>query len=121
MSDDRKKTARNVAIVLAIAAAVAFLPGGGRAAATVRAILTVLFAVGFGYAGLRFYLMNRVAIYSLGDRRRALGYGAFGVAVFTLAAKERMWETGFGVFAWFVVLVLAGYTLFTLYRYARTY
>jgi hypothetical protein len=118
---DRLKTARNVGILLVLAAVVAFLPGGGRAAHTVGTILSVAFGVGFAYAGLRFYLGRRTDIYSLGENRRALLYGAVGVGVVTLAAKTRMWETGFGELVWFVLLALVGYTLFALYRYSRTY
>ncbi len=73
------------------------------------------------YAGLWLYRQHRVAIYSLGDHRRALLYGALGVGVVTLAAKPRMWETGFGEFVWFVLLGLVAYTLFALYRYSRSY
>jgi hypothetical protein len=119
--DDRMKTARNVAILLLLAAAVAYLPGGGRAAVTFQTILGVAFMFGVGLAGMYFYRQNRVAVYSLGDRRRALLYGSIGVAAVTLAAKPRMWETSFGEFAWFVLLGLVAYTLFALYRYSRSY
>lgn len=119
--DDRLKTTRNIAILLVIAAAVAFLPGGGRAASTFSTALGVVFAAGIAYAGMWFYRSNRVAIYSLGDRRRGLLYGALGVGVVTLAAKPRMWETGFGEFAWFVLVGLVLYTLVALYRYSRSY
>ncbi len=119
--DDRLKTARNVAILLALAAAVAFLPGGGRVANTFATILSVAFGVGFGYAGLWFYRQHRVDIYSLGDQRRGLVYGAIGVGVVTLAAKTRMWETGFGELVWFVLLALVVYTLLATYRYSRSY
>jgi hypothetical protein len=118
---DRLKTARNVAILLALAAAVAFLPGGGRVARTVGTILGVVFAAGLAYAGLWLYRRRRVDVYSLGDNRRALLYGAIGVGVVTLAAKTRMWETDFGELVWFVLLALVGYTLFALYRYSRSY
>jgi hypothetical protein len=119
--DDRLKTARNVGILLVLAAAVAFLPGGHRAAYTVRTVLGVAFGVAFAFGGLRLYLGRRVDIYSLGDSRRALLYGALGVGVVTLAAKVRMWETGFGELVWFVLLALVVYTLFALYRYSRTF
>ena len=119
--DDRKKTARNVAILLLLAAAVAYLPGGGRAAATFQTILGVAFMLGLGFAGLRFYRRGASTFYSLGDRRRALLYGALGVGTVTVAAKPRMWETGFGEFVWFVLLGLVVYTLFALYRYSRSY
>jgi hypothetical protein len=119
--DDRWKTARNIAILLAIAAAVAFIPGGGRAASTFGTILGVAFAVGFGYAGLWLYRQNRVDLYGLGDRRRGLLYGAIGVGLVTVAAKPRMWETGFGEFVWFVLIGLVVYTFVALYRYSRSY
>ena len=119
--DDRKKTARNVAILLVLAAAVAYLPGGSRAAATFQTILGVVFMLALGYAGLRLYIRARVDVYGLGDRRRALLYGSLGVGVVTVAAKPRMWETGFGEFAWFVLLGMVVYTLFALYRYSRSY
>jgi hypothetical protein len=119
--DDRMKTARNVAILLVLAAAVAFLPGGHRAADTVGTILGVIFAAGLGYAGVWFYRQRRADIYGLGDRRRGLLYGALGVGVVTLAAKTRMWETGFGKLVWIVLLGLVVYTLFAVYRYSRSY
>jgi hypothetical protein len=121
MMSDRTKTLRNVAIVLALAAAVAFLPGGGRVANTVGTILGVAFGAALGYAGVRFYREHRVDIYSLGDSRRGLLYGAIGVGVVALAAKARMWETGFGELVWFVLVALVVYTLFALYRYSRSY
>jgi hypothetical protein len=119
--DDRFKTARNVAILLVLAAAVAFLPGGGRAANTAGTILGVLFAGGLAYAGMWLYRRRRTDIYALGEPRRGLLYGALGVGAVTLAAKPRMWETGFGEFAWFVLLGLVAYTLFAVYRYSRSY
>jgi hypothetical protein len=119
--EGRAKTARNVAILLALAAVVAYVPGGGRAAVTVQTILGVAFMLGLGLAATYFYRRYRIDLYSLGDRRRGLLYGALGVGAVTLAAKPRMWETGFGEFAWFVLLGLVVYTLFALYRYSRTY
>ena len=98
------KTARNVAILLLLAAAVAFLPGGGRAANTFADDPRVgVRCSASASLGLWFYREHRVALYSLGDRRRALLYGALGVAVVTLAAKARMWETSFGELVWFVL------------------
>ena|ERR1700691_2293906 len=118
---DHWKNARNVAIVLAIAAAVEFLPGGTRVANTFSIALGIVFAAGIAYAGVLFYRRRRVDVYGLGERRRGLLYGSIGVAAVTLAAKTRMWETGFGKFVWFVLIGLVAYTLFALYRYSRTY
>jgi hypothetical protein len=118
---DHRKTALNVVIVLLIAAAVDFLPGGGRVAETLAAVLSVAFAAGLAYMGARLYRQRRVDLYGLGDRHRALLYGALAVGVMMVAAKERMWLTGFGEFVWFVLVGLVVYTLVAVYRFARTY
>jgi len=118
---DRSRTARNVAIIVVLAAAVAFLPGGGRAAGTFEAVLWVAFGVGFGYLGLRFYREQRVAIHSLGDRHRALLYGGVALAIFLWAARPRMWRTGVGELGWFLLLAFAAYALMEVYRHWRTY
>jgi hypothetical protein len=118
---DGLKNLRNAAIVLAIAAAVEFLPGGSRVANTFAAALGVVFAGGLGYMGVRLYREHRIDIHGLGDRHRALLYGSLAVGVVTLAAKARMWQTGFGEFVWFVLIGMVVYTLFAVYRFARTY
>ena len=118
---DRMKTARNIAIVALIAAAVEFLPGGGRAAAAFAAALWVVFAAGFAFFGYRLYRERGIDLHSLGDRHRALLYGAVAVGYATIAARSRMWQTSFGEFAWFALIGIAAYTLLAVYRYSRTY
>ena len=118
---ERLKTLRNVAIVVAIAAAVYFLPGGGRAADTFEAALWVAFGIGIAYFGLRLYRENRVAVHGLGDRHRGLLYGALAAVVFLLTARLRMWNTGIGELAWFVLAAAAVYTLIATYRHWRAY
>jgi hypothetical protein len=118
---EQLKTARNVAIVAAIAAAVYFLPGGGRAADTFEAALWVAFGIGIGYVGLRLYRENRVALHGLGDAHRGLLYGALAGIVYLLLARSRMWNTGAGELAWFVLAAAAVYALIATYRYWRTY
>jgi hypothetical protein len=119
--DSRLKILRNIAILLLIAAAVDFLPGGGRVASTFSIALGVIFAAGFGYGGFWLYRRNRIDIYGLADERRGLLYGALAVGILTIAAKPRMWETGFGELLWFVLLGVVAYTLLALYRYSRSY
>lgn len=118
---DRARTLRNIAIVALIAAAVAFLPGGGRAASAFSAALWVVFAGGMGYLGYRLYRERRLTLYSLGERHRALLYGALAVAFFLAAARARMWQTGFGEFVWIVLAGLTVYALIVVYRFSRTY
>jgi hypothetical protein len=116
---DRMKAARNLAIVVLIAAAVYLLPGGGRS--TFKAVILVGFGVAIGYVGLRLYRENRVAIHSLGDRYRAMLYGAVALGAFALIARRDMWQTGVGELLWFALVGVVVYALIVVYRYWRTY
>jgi hypothetical protein len=117
------KTARNVAIVVVIAAVVYLIagPSGGSAARTFEAALWSAFGLGIAYLGVRLYREHRISLHSLGDRHRALLYGAVALGVFDYAARRRMWETGLGEFLWFVLVALVVYALLEVYRYSRTY
>jgi hypothetical protein len=115
------QTLRNLAIIALLAAAVWFLPGAGQVAEAFGAALWVVLAAGFGYFGYRLYRERRLAIYSLGQRHRTLLYGGVALAFFAAAARARMWETGFGEFAWFVLALLAAWALLVVYRFSRTY
>jgi hypothetical protein len=130
------KNARNVAIILVIAAAVFFIPGGGRAAVTFEAALFTVFALAIGFLGIRMYREHRVALFSLGDGYRALLYGAVGLAVFLWAVRPRMWYAlevrgaelvqvhrwdGLGEILWFALAGLVVYSLLAVYRHARRY
>ena len=118
---DRLRTARNVAIVLLIAGAVYALPGGGRAANIFKSVLLIGFGVGLGYLGSRLYRENRVALHGLGDRYRALLYGAMALGMVLVVGQKRMWQSGIGELAWFVLAGLVVYALIAIYRYARSY
>jgi hypothetical protein len=118
---DRTKNVRNIAIIVAIAAAVYLLPGGGRVASTFEAALWVAFGVGIAYLGLRLYREHRISLLSLGDRHRALLYGAIALGVFALAARRRMWETGSGELLWFVLVGCVVYALLEVFRHSRSY
>jgi hypothetical protein len=117
----RMQTLRNIAVVALVAAAVQFLPGGGQVAEAFGAALWVILAAGFAYFGYRIYRERRLSLYGLGQRNRALLYGGVALGFFAAAARARMWETGFGEFAWFVLAGLAAWSLFAVYRFSRTY
>jgi hypothetical protein len=133
---EQLKTTRNVAIILAIAAAVYFIPGGGRAAGTFESALWVAFGIGIGYLGLRMYREHHMTLYGLGDRHRGLLYGAVALAVFLYVVRSRMWYalqvhggelvqvhrwSGVGELAWFALAALVVYSLVAVYRHARSY
>src|SRR5258705_12567569 len=116
---ERSKAVRNIAIVVAIAAAVYILPGGGRVASTFEAALWVAFAVGIAYFGLRLYREHRMTLDSLGDRHRGLLYGAIALGVFLVAARGRLWQTGSGELLWFVLAGSVVYALLEVFPHSR--
>ncbi|MBA3808107.1 MAG: hypothetical protein H0X28_06915 [Solirubrobacterales bacterium] len=133
---DQMKTARNVAIILAIAAAVNFLPGGGRAAHTFEAALWVAFAGGAAYMALRLYREHRIALHSLGHHHRALLYGAVAAGAFAWMARKHMWYEikfasgsleqvhrwgGLGEVVWFGLVGGVLWALLEVFRHARSY
>ena len=50
------------------------------------------------------YREHRVAIYSLGDHRRAALYVAVGVLAVTLTATPQLWRTSAGSVAWLILV-----------------
>jgi hypothetical protein len=130
------KNTRNVLIILVVAAAVYFIPGGGRVASTVEAVVWAAFAFGIAFLGLRMYREHHMTLYGLGDRYRGLLYGAVALAVFLYMVRSRMWYalqvrggelvqvhrwSGVGEFVWFVLAALVVYSLVAVYRHARSY
>jgi hypothetical protein len=110
-----------IAIILALAAAVALLPGGGTAAGAVGTALSIAFLGIMAWFGARMYRENRMALLGLEERWRVILYGAVGIVVVTLAATSRLWVTSAGVIVWFALLFLAAYALYATWRHARSY
>jgi|tagenome__1003787_1003787.scaffolds.fasta_scaffold20309002_1 multisubunit Na+/H+ antiporter MnhB subunit len=113
--------ARNILIVLALAAVVEFAPGGGDTAALVNAVLLTLLNVIFVYFGVRFYRERRLDIYALGDRGRALLYGGVAGIVLALAGTRRWLDTGAGTIVWVLVIGGALVALVSVFRQYREY
>jgi hypothetical protein len=114
-------TVRNVAIVLVLAAAVAFLPGGGTTAALIGAILSTLIMVSLVFFAYRFYREHRVDLYGLGDRWRGLLYVAIGAVVLALAARPRLSDSSGGTLLVVAVLGGAVYAFYAVWRHYREY
>ena len=113
--------ARNVLIILALAAIVEFAPGGGDSAALVNAVLLTLLNVVFVYFGVRFYRERRLDIYALGDRGRALLYGGLAGIVLALAGTRRWLDTGAGTAVWVLVIGASLAALVSVFRQYREY
>lgn len=114
-------TARNIAIVLVVAALVVVIPGGGTGATVALQAVSLLFVATLGWFASVMYRQHRTTLYSLGDRRRALLYVALGVAAVTLTATSRLWKTGAGSLAWLLLIGAAAYVVFAVFWAARKY
>jgi hypothetical protein len=116
------RTFRNVVIVLVIAGLVDVVPGGGDASGTVLEFVYLAFFGAFVFVASRLYREHRGAIYSLGNRRRAIAYAAVGVIALTLTGTNRLWHSGAaGNLGWIILIGGAAYTLFEVVRSARRY
>jgi hypothetical protein len=114
-------TARNILIILVIAALVVLLPGGGTGANVALQAAYLAFLATLGYFAVTMYRQHRTAIYSLGDRRRAILYAALAVATVTLTGTSRMWNTGAGSVAWLLLIAAAVYAVVAIVIAARRY
>lgn len=115
------QTIRNVAIILALAAIVDFLPGGGAAAATVMAALTLLFLAAIAWFVYRLYREQQLTLATLTDPRRAGLFGAVGgIALLIVAYDEFSSWTG-GVLLWIALMAVCVAAIFMIWRKATTY
>jgi hypothetical protein len=114
-------TARNIAIVLVIAALVVVIPGGGTGASFALQAASLAFLATLGWFAVISYRQHRSAIYSLGDGRRAIVYVALAVATVTLTDTSRLWKTGAGSVAWLLLLGAAAYAVIAIVWAARKY
>ncbi len=112
---------RNVVIVLAIAAIVALVPGGGTTANVIIQIVSLVFLASIVWIASLMYREHRTTLYSLGDRRRGSLYAAFGVLAVTLTATAQLWRTSAGSVAWLVLVGGAMYVGFAVIWSARKY
>jgi hypothetical protein len=115
------QTLRNVAIVLALAAVVDSLPGGGAAAATVMAALTMIFLATIAWFVYRLYREQQLTLATLTDAQKAGLFGAVGgIALLAVAYDEFSSWTG-GLLLWIALMAgcVAGAVL--IWRSATTY
>ena len=112
---------RNVAIIAVIAAAVAFLPGGGTGANVVLTGLSLIFLGAIVWVGAIMYREHRSSLYMLPDSRRALLYIAVGVLAVTLTATHRLWASPAGSVAWLVLVGASVYVGCAVIWAARRY
>src|SRR4051794_10056569 len=119
---DRRKTLRNIAIIVVLAVLVWRLPQGATAGRTISNLLSVILLAGLAFFAYRMYMENRNRLADLDERLRFVLYGSVALMVIALVATSRMWNAGPGlVLIWFALIALAGYGFATVVRAYREY
>ena len=95
------------AIIAGLAAIVAFVPHGGTTAGFIGRIISVALTILFVLFGARLYQMFRDDIYGLGDRHRAILYGAIGTFVLAMAWRVELLDTAAGSLLWIAMIAAA--------------
>ncbi|MBK5219457.1 MAG: hypothetical protein JJE35_06705 [Thermoleophilia bacterium] len=115
------RTARNVAIILVLALAVAFAPSGGNVADAVLTALTMGFLAGISWMLFVLSRENQLTLATLSDGRRAILYGAFGLLALLVAGTDKLFSSGGGTLLWIVMLVAAVVAIWRVWVEANTY
>ncbi len=115
------ETLRNILVILALAAIVMLVPGGGNASAGILQALLIAMLAAIAWFGVRLYREHRSDIYSLGDRNRGILYASAGLLALTVTATDRLWATGPGTVMWIALIALACYGVYHVFRSSRQY
>jgi hypothetical protein len=119
---DRNTHLRNIAIIVALAAAVWLLPGGDAASVTISNLLGIIFIGGVLFFGYRLYMEHRETIFGLEERQRGILYASIALGAITLVATRRMWdEGGLGAVLWLAFMSAAIWGLYSTWRAYREY
>lgn len=115
------QTVRNVAIILALAAAVDFLPGGGAAADTAMTALTMIFFAAIAWFVYRLYREQQLTLSTLSDARKAGLFGAVGGIALLIVAYNEFESWSGGILLWIALLAGCVAAIFLIWRSATTY
>ena len=113
--------ARNIGIVALVALAIVVLPGGGTAADTVLALISLAFLAAIAWFGWRLYKENQFTLMSLSDTHRTLLYGGIALAFAALVATPRLWGNGGWSLVWIAMLGAAAGTIYYVWTESRRY
>ena len=101
-----RQNVRNVAIILALAAAIDFLPGGGNAAATVLSALGMIFFAAIAWLLYRTYKEQQLTLSTLTDARKAGLFGTVGAIALLIVGYDEFTSFSGGFLLW--VALVAG-------------
>lgn len=115
------QTVRNIAIILALAAGIDFLPGGGAAAATVLSALMLIFLAAIAWLLYRVYREQQLTLATLTDARKAGLFGAVGAMALLVVAYDDFRSWNGGIVLWIALMAGCVGIIFLIWRAATTY
>jgi hypothetical protein len=115
------RTVRNVAIILALAALVAFAPHGGNAVEAIFTLLTMGFLAGITWMLFTLSRENQLTLATLDDKRRAIFYAAFGMIALLIAGADKLFSSGGGTVFWIAAFAASIAAIWKVWVEANTY
>jgi hypothetical protein len=115
------RTARNVAIILALAAVVDLVPGGGATAQTIMVAISMAFFAAITWTLFRLYNERQMTLMGIPDRRRAMLYGGVGGILLLIVGFEEFDDLQGGLFVWIALMTVAIGAIFVVLRDAARY
>jgi hypothetical protein len=116
-----RRNLRNIAIVMLLAAIVAFAPAGGNAAEVVMTLITMGFLAAIAWTLYTLSRQNELTLMSLSDGRRAILYGALGMIALLIAGSDEMFDSGGGTLAWILLLGASVGAIWKVWSEANSY
>lgn len=108
-------------LIMLVALALVVLPGGGNALDVVLTLLTVIFFGSIAFLVYRLWRQYRFELDALDSNVRLVLYASPALALLTLTATSRLFDSGGGgVLLWFALLALASYGLFWVWTRYRS-
>ena len=112
---------RNVAIVMLLAAIVAFVPAGGNAADAILTAITMAFLAAIAWTVFVLSRQQQLTLATLSDGRRAILFAALGLLALLIAGSDEMFASGGGTLAWIVLLGASIAAIWKVWTEASTY
>jgi len=112
---------RNAAIVMLLAAVVAFAPAGGNAADAILAAITMAFLAAIAWSIFVLSRQQQLTLATLTDGRQAILYGGLGLIALLIAGSDEMFASGGGTLAWIVLLGAAIAAIWKVWTDANSY
>ena len=115
------RTLRDVAVIMALAFGVAFVPAGGNVAEAVLTALTMGFLAAIAWMLYLLSRQNELTLATLSDGRRAILYGALGMIALLIAGTEKLFSSGGGTVVWILLLAASVVAIWRVWVEANTY